>query len=211
MRTKLERYAEESSKSQAKALNDALQKAGKAEAPSDLSSEEQQELEKLISETQELMSQANSAYGQEIQQSLRSRMPDRKTLENMKKAMEDYKAGKAESEKALQNLEKSLANAQKGITSGTHKVVTDSTLTERELEKGKGGVDDGPGTTNEDVGPQHFDTKKKGISEYVEDRTKAQYEQLYQGQREKAGGEPLFLDGEWNTGEAKQMRMRTFG
>ncbi len=57
-------------------------------------------------------------------------------------------------------------------------MTTDSRIKDRDIEKGGGGVDDGPGTTNKDVGPQHFSTKKQGGGEYAEDKTKAEYEQL---------------------------------
>src|SRR5207249_8081459 len=67
-------------------------------------------------------------------------------------------------------------------------------------------------TTNQDVGPQNFDTKKYGKSEYVEDRTKLQYEQQYKGEREKAGSDPLFLKSKWDKqGEQKYVEIRNFG
>jgi hypothetical protein len=80
------------------------------------------------------------------------------------------------------------------------------------MEKKKGGVQDGPGTTNKDVGPQKFDTHKDGKSEYIEDRTKAKYEELYKGQRENVKTEPLFLDNKWNDdSDRRYVNIRTFG
>ena len=78
-----------------------------------------------------------------------------------KKALEDYKKQSADRERRLAEMQRSLDNAKKNMTSGTHQIVTDSHIPDREIEKGHAGVDDGPGTTNQDVGPNHFDTKKK--------------------------------------------------
>jgi hypothetical protein len=74
-------------------------------------------------------------------------------------------------------------------------------------------VEDGPGTTNQDTGPSHFDTKKKGTGEYVEDRTRAEHDPLYEGERdEKAGKEPLLLPGQWDeNGNPEYTRVRNFG
>jgi hypothetical protein len=73
-------------------------------------------------------------------------------------------------------------------------------------------VEDGPGTTNLDIGPHRFDTKKTGKSEYAEDRTKAEYEKRYKGQRIEAENESLFLNGKWNSSEeSRYVRVRTFG
>jgi hypothetical protein len=44
------------------------------------------------------------------------------------------------------------------------------------------------------------------------DRTKAEYEQLYKGERTEAGQDPLFLNPQWNEGGQPQYtRVRTLG
>jgi hypothetical protein len=111
----------------------------------------------------------------------------------------------------MAELQESLEKAQKGMTGGKHKVIYNSQVKDRDIEKSKGGVEDGAGTTNKDMGPQHFDTKKQGPSNYAEDRTKAKYEQIYSGQREKVGKDPMFLGSKWDAEKSRYVRVRTFG
>lgn len=129
----------------------------------------------------------------------------------MKKALEQYRKDGQASADEIASLERSLSDARKQLLPAQHRVTTNSRLTDRQVQKGKGGVDDGPGTTNQDVGPSTFDTKKKGESEYIEDRTKAEYEKLYQGQRENAGKEAFYLPSLVDPSKAKYARVRIFG
>jgi hypothetical protein len=168
------------------------------QAESELSTEFQQALE------------GQGKEAQEITEAIRSGRVKPKDLEKFKKALEKYKNEKIESERKLAELEKSLKNAREGIVSGNRKVVSDSRMTERDVQKSKGGVEDGPGTTNLDIGPHHFDTQKKGKDQYMEDRTKADYEKIYKGQREAAGSEPVFLNSQWGE-KTRYTRVRTLG
>lgn len=148
--------------------------------------------------------------GQEFAEAIRSGKLSRDDAEKLKKSMEQYKAERGESERRLAELQEKLENSRKEITSGKGEVTFDSTLKDRDLQKSKGGVEDGPGTTNLDMGPQHFDTKKEKTGKYVEDRTKAKYEELYKGQREEAGSDPLFVNSQWGE-KSKYTRVRSFG
>jgi hypothetical protein len=133
-------------------------------------------------------------------------------MQKMKKALEDFKRDRAESERMLAEMQQALENTQKGIAKGQHKVTLDSKIKDRDLEKTDGGVEDGPGTTNQDIGPHVFDTKKKNKGKYAEDRTKAEYENIYKGQREEVGKDPLYLENQWNDStDPKYTNIRTFG
>lgn len=142
----------------------------------------------------------------------RSTQISREQLESMQKALEQYRKESSESEQRMAEMQKALENARQGMAGGRHKVVTDSRIKDRDIERGKGGVEDGPGTTNKDVGPQHFSTKKQGASEYAEDKTKTGYEQIYKGERTEAADDPLLLGSKWNeSGELRTQRVRSFG
>jgi hypothetical protein len=125
--------------------------------------------------------------------------------------LKDYQENKNSRVQQMAELQESLQNAQKGMTGGKHKVVYNSEVKDRDIEKSKGGVSDGPGTTNKDVGPSHFDTKKDGKGEYAEDRTRSKYEQIYSGQRENVGKDPMFLGSKWDAEKSRYVRVRTFG
>ena len=129
-----------------------------------------------------------------------------------KKALEDYKKQSADRDKRLAEMQRSLDNAKKCMAGGSHQIVKDSRIPDREIEKGGASVDDGPGTTNQDVGPHHFDTKKKGGQSYAEDRTKSDYERIYKGERTRAESDPLFLNSHWNDeSEARTENTRGLG
>jgi hypothetical protein len=149
--------------------------------------------------------------GEQIEEALRNGTLSKEQLQKMKKSLEEYRKQKQDQEKKLAELQESLQNAQEGLQSGKAKVVYNSKLKNGEGSKGKGGVEDGPGTTNEDIGPKHFSTKKEGKGEYKEDRTKAEYEQLYSGQREDVGKDPLFIGSQWDPEKSKYVRIRSFG
>lgn len=149
--------------------------------------------------------------GKEVEGSGKQQL-SQKEIDQMKQALKKYDAEKAQSEKTLAELQRSLENAKDKIGSAKKAYVTDSRINERDLERGKSSVEDGPGTTNLDVGPQSFDTKKKQPRIFMEDRTKVEYEKSYKGEREKAGRDSLYLDSRWNdTGNPGYTRIRTFG
>jgi len=151
-------------------------------------------------------------HGKEIEGSGKQGQLSQKEINQMKQALKKYDAEKAQSEKTLAQLQRSLENAKDKIGSQKEAYVTDSRLRERDLERGKAGVNDGPGTTNLDVGPQSFDTSKKTPGTSMEDRTKAEYEKSYKGEREKAASDPLYLNSRWNdAGNPGYTRIRTFG
>lgn len=162
-------------------------------------------------ELREALEKEGLEGGEEIRQKLESGKLTREDLEKMKKALQSYQEGKKSRDQKMAEIQESLENARKGMTSGKHSVTYNSQLKDRDVEKSKGGVNDGPGTTNKDIGPQHFDTKKKEASTYAEDRTKAEYEQLYSGQRENVGKDPMFLGSRWDAEKSRYVRVRTFG
>jgi hypothetical protein len=127
--------------------------------------------------------------------------------------MKEYQQQKERATQMRSELQKGLEATRQGARAGKEGFTTDSRLKDREVEKGKGGVEDGAGTTNKDSGPSHFDTTKKRQGEYMEDRTKAEYEQTYDGQREKdLGKDPLYLQNQWNdSGNPGYTRVRNFG
>ena len=173
---------------------------------------ESQELEKLAKELQESMSGKDSPEGHAVSDPIAKGNISKEQIQKMKKALEDYKRDKAESDQRIARMQDSLNNTRKGLASGKSKTTSNSKMSDREAENSKGGVEDGPGTTNQDIGPHVFDTKKKGKGEYAEDRTKAEYENIYKGQREDAGSEPLFLSNPWDgSADPKYVPIRTFG
>jgi hypothetical protein len=160
---------------------------------------------------QEALEKEGLSGGEELEEKIQSGKLSREELKKMQKALHDYKADKQTRDQKLAEMQQSLENARKGMTSGKKSVTYNSKLKDQNPGQQKGGVDDGPGTTNKDMGPQHFDTKKKEAGKYVEDRTKAEYEQLYSGQRENVGKDPLFLGSKWDAEKSRYIRVRTFG
>lgn len=174
-----------------------------------------EDFEKLTKEIQEALGDqakdldaSRETYGDKTP----SRSLTQQDYDKMKKALEDYKKEAADTQRRMAEMQHALENAQKGIGRGNHRVTADSRIKERDIEKGRGGVEDGAGTTNVDTGPQHFSTKKQGAGEYVEDKTKAEYEQIYKGERTDAVNDPLFLGSHWNDkSELRTQYIRTFG
>jgi hypothetical protein len=160
---------------------------------------------------QEALEKEGLEGGKELREKLQSGTLTREDLKKMQKALKNYQSDKKSKDQKLAELQQSLENARKGMTSGKHSFTYNSKIKENEGGNQKGGVEDGPGTTNKDIGPQHFDTKKKEPANYVEDRTKAEYEQLYSGQRENVGNDPLFLGSKWDAEKSRYVRVRTFG
>ncbi len=160
---------------------------------------------------QEALEKEGLQGGEELQQKIQSGNLTREDLKKMQKALENYKSDKKTKDQKLAELQQSLENARKGMTSGKRSITYNSKIDENNMNDSKGGVEDGPGTTNKDFGPHHFDTKKKGESRYSEDRTKTEYEQLYSGQRENVGKDPLFVGSKWDAEKSRYVRVRTFG
>jgi hypothetical protein len=171
----------------------------------------QDQLEKEAADLKEELEKEGLQGGEELRQKMENGKLSKEDLDKMKKALKDYQLNKNSRQQQMAELQESLQNAQKGMTGGKHKVVYNSEVKDRDIDKAKGGVDDGPGTTNKDMGPQHFDTQKKGKSEYAEDRTKAKYEQIFSGQRENVGKDPMFLGSKWDAEKSRYVRVRTFG
>ncbi len=169
------------------------------------------QLEKEADNLKEELEKEGLQGGEELRQKMENGKLSPQDMEKMKKAMQQYQENKKSRDQQMAELQESLDNAQKGMTGGKHKVIYNSQVKDRDVEKSKGGVEDGPGTTNKDMGPQHFDTKKQGPSDYTEDRTKAKYEQIYSGQREKVGKDPMFLGSKWDAEKSRYVRVRTFG
>jgi hypothetical protein len=199
--------------SQQNALSQAVQKALRNSNATETSKNTyKQQLEQLAKELQNSFGGQNSLEGQEVKDAIQKGQLNKEQLEKMKRALEDYNRERVDSQKKLAEMQDALRNTQKGIASGRQKVTRDSKLNERDVDRSQGGVEDGPGTTNQDIGPHSFNTKKKGEGEYAEDRTKAKYEQIYKGEREEAKSEPLFLDSHWNeSGDPKYTTIRSFG
>jgi hypothetical protein len=168
-------------------------------------------LEKEAAELNEALEKEGLEGGEELQQQLENGKLSRQDIEKMKKALQQYQEGKKSRHQQMAELQESIEAARKGMTGGKPKVTYNSKIKDRDIEKSKGGVNDGPGTTNKDIGPSHFDTKKEGPSKYAEDRTKDNYEQLYSGQREKVGKDPMFLGSKWDAEKSRYVRVRTFG
>jgi hypothetical protein len=214
MQDKLRKMDEKHRQQLTKDLQNAWDQAKQGEGKNDsLTDSQKAEVEKLAKSFDRAMEGKNPSGGTE-KENLKSEQFSAKDLQSMKEALKKFQDQKAASEQMRSQLQEALENAQKGVTSSSkeRKFVTDSTLKDREVETGKGGVEDGPGTTNKDSGPSHFDTKKKGTGEYVEDRTKSKYEQLYEGQREKVGKDPLYLQTHWNeNGDPSYTNVRNFG
>ncbi|HEY7161361.1 MAG TPA: hypothetical protein VH815_08875, partial [Acidobacteriota bacterium] len=170
-----------------------------------------QQLKKDAAGLKEALEKEGLEGGKELQQKMDKGELSRQDLEKMKKALQQYQDNKNSRDQKMAELQESIDNAQKGMTGARHKVIYNSQVKDRDIDKSKGGVDDGPGTTNKDMGPQHFDTKKQARSEYTEDRTKAKYEQIYSGQRENVAKDPMFLGSKWDAEKSRYVRVRTFG
>lgn len=190
-----------------KALEKAEKNNGEKSAPP---SAEKAEMDKLVAEWKQALE--GGPADQKQTDRLQAQNFDSSEITNLKEALKQYQKQKAQAEEMRKELKKALDGARSKSAAGKSRYTTDSRLKERDTEKGKGGVEDGAGTTNQDTGPSHFDTKKKGKEEYVEDRTKAEYERLYEGQRENVGKDPLYLESQWNQeGDPKYTNVRNFG
>lgn len=212
MQDRLQDAQKRADKSKRDALSEELDKLAKEGKKSgELSEDQKKQIQETSKELEQMLADKDFQSGKELQQALKEGKLSREQMEKMKKSIEDYKSRQQEAEKRMAELQKSLESAKKSASAGKHQVVYNSKLDDRKVETGKSGVDDGPGTTNKDVGPQKFDTHKQGKGEYAEDKTKAEYEQLYKGQREKAGSDPLFLNGQWDPENARYTKIRTFG
>ena len=202
--------------SQKQAQKDALSRdlsrmAKEGNESGNLSEEQKRQMQRTAEELAKALADQNLEGGKEAQEALNQGKLSKEQMEKMKQALEKFKQEQAESEKRMAELQKSMENTKKSAQTGKGSVTYNSKLEGREVEKGKGGVEDGPGTTNTDIGPNKFDTTKQGKGEYAQDLTKAEYEQFYKGQREKAGSDPLLLDGQWDPQNARFTRIRTFG
>ena len=212
LQDKLKKMEEIEKRSALGELAKARDNAGKGQTGKEnLTQEQQKEMQKLAKELDSVLKGQEPGKGRELQ-NMKMEQFSGKDMESMKKALEQYRQQTAQSEQMRSELRKSLETAQKGTSSGKGRYTKDSRIKDRDMEKGKGGVEDGPGTTNQDTGPSTFDTKKKGQGKYVEDRTKAEYERLFQGERQNAGKDPLFLENRWNQeGDPQFTNVRSFG
>ena len=171
-----------------------------------------QELEQLEKELKDSLENGQPLNEKLVKDAIQKGQFSKEQMQKMKKALEDFQRDRAESKRMLAEMQKALQNTQKGVASDKPNVTFDSKLKDRDLEKSDGGVEDGPGTTNQDIGPHVFDTKKKKQGEYTQDRTKAGYENIYKGERQEAGKDPLFLENQWNDSvDPKYTNIRTFG
>jgi hypothetical protein len=185
--------------------------SNKSSNPKSNSQNRDSDLKAEVQELQEALEKEGLQGGEELQQKLQSGNLTREDLKKMQKALENYRADKKTKDQKLAELQQSIENARKGMTSGKRSITYNSKINENDMNKKEAGVEDGPGTTNKDAGPHHFDTKKKGESRYAEDRTKDEYEQLYSGQRENVGKDPLFLGSKWDAEKSRYVRVRSFG
>jgi hypothetical protein len=195
-----------------KELEKALQQAAQPEAKNgELSAGHKQELEQLSKDFKNAL-QGKEPSGGMDQHNLSTENMSSKDIQALKDALKKYQEQKSNAEQMRAEMQKAVDRAQKGMSTGKRPYITDSRIKDRDVEQGKGGVEDGPGTTNKDAGPSHFNTTKKGTGEYVEDRTKAGYDRLYEGERENVGKDPLYIESQWDeNGEPKFTRVRNFG
>ena len=209
---RLKDAGKEVEKSQREGLSKNLDRLSREGGTSgDLSESERKQMQEAARELEKALADQNLEGGKEAMEALKSGQVSPEQMEKMKQALEKYKNEQAETQKRMAELQQSMENAKKGAASGKKCVVYNSKIDDRKVDTGKSGVDDGPGTTNKDAGPSKFDTRKQGKGQYAEDRTRADYEQLYKGQRENAGSDPLFLNGQWDPENARFTRIRTFG
>lgn len=195
-----------------KDLEKAWQQAAQPDAKRDeLTAGQKQELERLAKDFQNAL-QGKEPSGGTDHRNLSTENMSSKDIRALKDALKKYKEQKSNAEQMRAEMQKAVDGAHKGMSTGKRPYITDSRIKDRDVEQGKGGVEDGPGTTNKDAGPSHFNTTKKGTGEYVEDRTKAEYDRLYEGQRENVGKDPLYIESQWDeNGEPKFTRVRNFG
>ena len=209
---KLQKAVSQNEQKLGKDLEKAWQEAAQPEAKDGgLTAEQKGELQQLAKDFQNAL-QGKEPSGGMDQRNLSTENMSSKDLQALKDALKKYQEQKSQSEQMRAELQKGLGHAQKKMAAGKRPFTTDSHIKDRDVEQGKGGVEDGAGTTNKDAGPSHFDTTKKGKGEYVEDRTKAEYERLYEGERENAGKDPLYLESQWDkNGNPQYTRVRNFG
>ncbi len=197
-------------------LADDLKKAWQEAAQADpdrggLTADQKAAMEQLAKDFQGALEGQEPSEGMQTEK-LNTEKLDGKDLKSLKEALKKYQEQKSHAEQMRAELQKALDSTRKTTSSGKGTFTADSHLKDRDLEKGKGGVEDGPGTTNQDSGPSHFDTSKKGTGEYVDDRTKSKYERMYEGQRENVGKDPVYLQSQWDeNGNPQYTRVRNFG
>jgi hypothetical protein len=197
----------------AKDLQNAWDHAQQNAGQNNLSDAEKSELQELAKSFDQAM-EGQEPLGGNHAENLKSENFSAKDIRALKEALKKFEAQKTQSAQMRSQLQEALQDAQKGSSGASqkNKFTTDSRLKDRDVDKSKGGVDDGPGTTNQDSGPSHFDTRKKNPGEYMEDRTRAKYDQLYDGQRENVGKDPLYLQNQWNpNGDPGYTNVRNFG
>lgn len=212
-RERLKELEKELRHSQENALASKLQSAlDMHQKSTDAGQAGKQELEQLEKELKDSLENGQPLNEKLVKDAIQKGQFSKEQMQKMKKALEDFQRDRAESKRMLAEMQKALQNTQKGVASDKPNVTFDSKLKDRDLEKSEGGVEDGPGTTNQDIGPHVFDTKKKKQGEYTQDRTKAGYENIYKGERQEAGKDPLFLENQWNDSvDPKYTNIRTFG
>ena len=187
------------------------QASGSKSGDQNATAEQKAETEKLAAELKQAM-EGQAGSGKMAAANLQTQNLSSKDLKKLKEALKKYQEQKEQAERMRADLSNSIEKMRKGTSPNRGNFTTDSQLKDRDIEKGKGGVEDGAGTTNQDTGPSHFDTKKKGNGQYMEDRTKAEYERLYGGQRENAGKDPVYLESQWNQeGDPQYTNVRNFG
>ena len=209
---KLKNSLSQSQEKLGKDLEKAWQQAAQPEAKTgEVTAEQKQELEQLAKDFRNAL-QGKEPSGGMDQRNLSTENMSSKDIQALKDALKKYKEQKSNAEQMRAEMQKAVDHAQEGMSTGKRPYITDSRMKDRDVEQGKSGVEDGPGTTNKDAGPSHFDTTKKGTGKYVEDRTKAEYDRLYEGQRENVGKDPLYIESQWDeNGEPKFTRVRNFG
>ena len=210
LQQKLENTRAEIAKSNHEKLSKELSKLGGTKPDKNLAPVLSPEEAARLAEQLRESVQGQGPAAEELANALRNGRVSRENAEKLKKSLQDFKAQEAESAQKLADLKQQLENSRKGIAPGKGEVTYDSQIADRDVQKSKGGIEDGPGTTNKDIGPQHFDTKRQKEGGYAEDRTRAKYENLYKGQREKVGSEPLYLQSEWGD-KTKYTNVRDFG
>ncbi len=209
---KLKKNLSQNQEKLGKDLEKAWQEAAKPQANDGaLTSQQKEELQQLAKDFQKAL-QGKEPSGGIDQKNLNTGNMSSKDLQALKDALKKHQEQKSKSEQMRADLQKALDHAQKGMATGKRPFTADSHIKDRDVEKGKGGVEDGPGTTNKDAGPSHFNTTKKGTGEYMEDRTKAGYDRIYEGERENVGKDPLYLESQWDeNGNPQYTRVRNFG
>ena len=176
-----------------------------------LSADEKAAMEQLARDFEAALEGQEPSAGVETRKLNQGQFSSR-DLKQLKEALKKYRDQKSSAEKMRAEMQEAMDKARKSTSAGKNAYIADSRLKDRDVEKGKGGVEDGPGTTNQDSGPSHFDTGKKKNGEYIEDRTRADYERRYQGERNQAGKDPLFLQSQWDeNGNPQYTRVRNFG